>query len=190
MDEVLFVCTGNLCRSPAAALLLRRELADAGRADVTVHSAGTMGSDVGSPLLLVAEGSAFGLDLGAHVPRTVAPDMIETADLVVGLAREHVRETVVAVPTSFPRTFTLREIVRRGLAVGPRQRAEDLGTWLARLHEGRLRADLMGASPDDDVMDPMGGTPDDYRLMLSEVEALTRSLRTLAWPVATPPDAG
>ena len=37
---------------------------------------------------------------------------------------------------------------------------------------GRLRADLMGASPDDDVLDPMGGTPDDDRRMLTDVALL------------------
>ena len=114
MDDVLFVCTGNLCRSPSAALLLRQQLRDAGGAEVTVHSAGTVGADVGPPRSLVEEGLAFGIDLAAHVPRTVDPAMIQAADLVVGLTREHVRETVVAVPSSFPRTFTLREIIRRG----------------------------------------------------------------------------
>ena len=190
MDDVLFVCTGNLCRSPSAALLLRQQLGDAGGAEVTVHSAGTVGADVGPPRPLVEEGRTFGIDLAAHVPRTVDPAMIQAADLVVGLTREHVRETVVAVPSSFPRTFTLREIIRRGLHTGARGAAEDLGAWLARLHDGRLRADLMGESPDDDVIDPMGGTPDDYRRMLTEVAALTRTLRNLAWPIATLPAAG
>jgi protein-tyrosine phosphatase len=190
MADVLFVCTGNLCRSPAAALLLLRQLGDAGRAEVTVHSAGTVGADVGPPRPLVEEGHAFGIDLAAHVPRTVDPGMIQGADLVVGLTREHVRETVVLVPPSFPRTFTLREIIRRGLHMGPRDPGEDLGTWLTRLHDGRLRTDLMGQSPDDDVIDPMGGTPDDYRRMLTEVAALTRDLRNLAWPIATLPAAG
>jgi protein-tyrosine phosphatase len=187
MDDVLFVCTGNVCRSPSAALLLRQQLGDAGGAEVTVHSAGTAGVDVGPPRPLVEEGRTFGIDLFAHVPRTVDPAMIQAADLVLGLTREHVRETVVAVPSSFPRTFTLREIIRRGLHTGARGAAEDLSAWLARLHDGRLRADLMAESPDDDVVDPMGGWPDDYRRMLTEVAALTRTLRNLAWPSTTLP---
>ncbi len=190
MAEVLFVCTGNRCRSPSAALLLRKQLGEAGSDDVEVLSAGTMGVDVGAPRPLVQEGLAFGIDLGAHVPRKVDPGMIQTADLVVGLTREHVRQAVLAVPRSFQRTFTLREIVRRGLHTGPRGAAEDLGAWLARLHEGRLRADLMDASPDDGVIDPLGGSRDDYRRMLTEVSALTHTLRDLAWPSAKPPAAG
>ena len=86
MAEVLFVCTGNLCRSPSAALLLRQQLGDTGGAEVEVHSAGTVEADsFGSPRALVQEGRAFGIDLGAHVPRMVEPGMIEAADLVVGL---------------------------------------------------------------------------------------------------------
>lgn len=189
MADVLFVCTGNLCRSPSAALFLRQQLGNAG-SEVTVHSAGTMEVDLGAPRALVLEGRAFGIDLADHVPRIVEPEMIRFADLVVGLAREHLRETVVAVPTSFPKTFTLREIVRRGLDAGPRGTAEGLGAWLARVHDGRLRADLIGESPDDDVIDPMGGTREDYRRMLTDVAALTGTLRSLAWPVAKLPAAG
>ncbi|MGO9857661.1 MAG: hypothetical protein ACLPYY_21800, partial [Acidimicrobiales bacterium] len=165
MAGVLFVCTGNLCRSPSAALFLRQQLGDAG-SEVTVHSAGTMEVDAGPPRALLLEGRTLGIDLADHVPRTVDSDMIRAADLVVGLTREHLRETVVAVPPSFPKTFTLREIVRRGLDTGPRGASEDLAAWIDRLHDGRLVADLMGESPDDDVMDPMGGTPEDYRRML------------------------
>jgi protein-tyrosine phosphatase len=119
MADVLFVCTGNLCRSPSAALLLRQQLGDQAGAEVTVHSAGTVGADVGPPSALVKEGRAFGIDLGGHVPHMVDLGMIQAADLVVGMTREHVRETVVAVPTSFPRTFTLREIAEGSSRRGP-----------------------------------------------------------------------
>ena len=47
----------------------------------------------------------------------------------------------------------------------------------------------MGASTDDDVMDPLGGSRDDYRRMLTEVSELTQTLRDLAWPSAMPPAA-
>lgn len=189
MVDVLFVCTGNLCRSPSAALFLRQQLGGAG-SEVTVHSAGTVEVGVGTPRALLVEGRALGIDLADHLPRMIDPDMIRAADLVVSLTRQHLRETVIAVPSSFPRTFTLREIVRRGVHTGPRGAAEDLGAWLTRLHDGRRRTDLMGASPDDDIVDPLGGTPDDYRQMLTDVLGLTETLRNLAWPIATLPAAG
>ncbi len=176
------MCTGNRCRSPSAALLLNQQLGDIGRDDVPVRSAGTVGGDVGPPRPLVLESRAFGIDLGPHVPRRVDPGTIGAADLVVGLAREHVRLMVLAVPTAFPKTFTLREIVRRGLRTGPRHDTVDLGVWLAHLHDGRRHADLMGDSPEDDVIDPLGGSRDDYRRMLTDLSALTKTLCDLAWP--------
>ena len=56
-----------------------------------MHSAGTSGTDVVAPRPLVEEGRAFDIDLAVHVSRTVDPAMIEAADLVVGLTRQHVR---------------------------------------------------------------------------------------------------
>jgi hypothetical protein len=98
------------------------------------------------------------------------------------MSREHVREAVLADPLSFAKTFTLREIVRRGQEKGQRRSDEALGEWLARLHEGRRHTDLVGDSPHDDIADPMGGSSDDYRRMLEDVSALTQSLSQLAWP--------
>jgi protein-tyrosine-phosphatase len=182
VTDVLFLCTGNLCRSPSAALLLSRHLERSGTTGVMVHSAGTLGAPFGSPDLLVEEARPFGIDLGDHTPRRFDPAMIADADLVVGLSREHVREAVLADIPSFPKSFTLRELVRRGSAVGPRRDGEALGEWLARVHQGRRHAELIGDSPDDDVVDPMGGTSDDYRVMLVDVESLTATLSQLAWP--------
>ena len=182
MSEVLFVCYGNLCRSPSAALLLREELARAGITSVTVRSAGIAEADVGTPLDLVDEAQQFGIDLADHIPHVVDTAEIDAADLVIGMTREHLRETVVAVPSSFSKTFTLREIVRRGLLEGTRSTGENLRAWLARLHVGRRRADFIGASLEDDVLDPMGGMAEDYRFMLAELATLTEALRELAWP--------
>jgi protein-tyrosine phosphatase len=182
MANVLFLCTGNLCRSPSAELLLEQQLSQSGTTGVTVHSAGTSGSTFGPPERLVKEGREFGLQLGDHVPRKFDTGMLQGADLVLGMAREHVREAVLADPPSFAKTFTLREIVRRGQEKGQRRTGEALGEWLARLHEGRRHTDLVGDSPLDDIADPMGGSSDDYRRMLEDVSALTQSLHQLAWP--------
>jgi protein-tyrosine phosphatase len=182
MADVLFLCTGNLCRSPSAALLLEQQLAQSGATDVTVRSAGVQGASFGPPDRLVEEAQSYGLSLGDHVPRKFDSGMIAGADLVIGMSREHVREVVLVDPSSFSKTFTLREIVRRGNEKGQRRTDESLEEWLARLHDGRRHADLIGDSGDDDIVDPMGGSSDDYRRMLKDVSALTNSLRQLAWP--------
>jgi protein-tyrosine phosphatase len=186
VSNVLFVCTGNLCRSPSAELLLRQQLAESGTIGVTVHSAGVSGASFGPPGKLVREAQKFGLTLGDHVPRKLDTDMLTGADLIIGMAREHLREIVLAAPDSFSRTFTLREIVRRGGDKGQRLEGEPLGEWLDRLHDGRRHLDLVGNSRQDDTPDPMGGSSDDYRRMLEDVSSLTQSLSRLAWPQSMP----
>jgi protein-tyrosine phosphatase len=182
MSVVLTICTGNLCRSPSAELLLERDLTVSGIDGVTVHSAGTRGAKYGPPDRLVKEARNFGIDLAGHVPRKFDTSMIVEADVVIGMAREHVREVVVAEASAFAKTFTLREIVRRGQAQGPRPSDVELGAWLASIHVGRRYSDLIGDAAEDDIADPMGGSSDDYRRMLHDVAALTTSFRQLAWP--------
>lgn len=177
-----FLCSGNLCRSPSAALLFEHQLARSGTDGVTVHSAGVRGAPFGPPEPLVKEAQAFGLNLGNHRPRKFDANMIVDADLIIGMSREHVREGVLANPPSFAKTFTLREIVRRGHERGPRGTEEAFGEWVARLHNGRRHADLIGDSVDDDIIDPMGGSSHDYRRMLNDVASLTESVSQLAWP--------
>jgi protein-tyrosine phosphatase len=80
--NVLFVCTGNTCRSPLAVVALRAELGeDVG--EIHLSSAGT-GAAVGLP---ASEGSlqvaaAEGFDLSGHRSRPVTREMADEADLV------------------------------------------------------------------------------------------------------------
>jgi len=123
-----------------------------------------------------------GLDAAAHRSRRLEPDLAREADLVLALERAHVREVVVLEPEAWARTFTVKELVRRAAAAGPRVAGESLSAWLARLHAGRRRADLLGASPDDDVPDPTGGSPEDYEATADELDALLSRLVLLGWP--------
>jgi protein-tyrosine phosphatase len=181
MTTVLFVCTGNLCRSPSAALLLAQHLSEAGPPDVTVESAGTSETTSTVPPKLVHEASGFGLDLYSHVPRRVDTATIARADMVIGMARTHVRETVLADPSSFTKTFTLREIVRRGVEKGQRRPLLPLAEWMDEVGGGRRHAEFLGDSAQDDIADPMGGTSVEYRTMLLELATLTRTLHSLIW---------
>jgi len=159
-----------------------QRLAEMGPTDVVVTSAGTSGTSSVPPTPLLREGAAFGLQVADHVPTRVTPEALAAADLVVCMALEHVRELVVLHPAAFAKTFTLREIVRRGTAAGPRHPGEALGEYLLRLHAGRRHMDLIGTSPQDDTPDPMGGQSEDFRRMLEEIDVLTRRLYDLLWP--------
>ena len=108
-------------------------------------------------------------------------ELVREADLVLAMAREHVREAVVLVPEAFPRTFTLKELVRRGSQIGARQPAEPLDRWLAQAHAGRTTRDLMGTSPEDDVADPIGQPRPAYERMVNDLNSLIDRLTWLVW---------
>ena len=88
--RILFVCTGNICRSPLAAALLQRALAQRGIDGLEVASAGTGAWD-GAP---VSEGAYLvglerGLDLSAHRARLLTRELVDQADLILTMARHH-----------------------------------------------------------------------------------------------------
>ena len=90
MTRVLFVCTGNVCRSPLAEVLLRHEADARGLADVEVGSAGTGAWD-GAP---ASEGAYLvalehDLDLSAHRARLLTRDLLRESDLVLTMSRHH-----------------------------------------------------------------------------------------------------
>jgi len=182
--HALVVCTANVCRSPVTERLLTERLADQVDADGerwVVTSAGT--ADVIAPLdrntLFVA--AAAGLDLTDHRPRPLTAEIVATdgPDLVLGMAREHVRDAVVLDPTAWPRTFTLKELVRRAHDAAPPAPGETFEHWLARLSYGRTPEALLGADPLDDVDDPYGLARRHHRQMLGEVTLLVDQLVTL-----------
>jgi protein-tyrosine phosphatase len=176
--EILMLCTGNTCRSPMAAALLSRRLDDAGvKAGVT--SAGLLfdgkpATDHGQAVM-----ATRGLDTSGHRSRKLQSDIVGGADLLVGMARSHVREAVALVPDVWPRSFTLKEIVRRGEERGGPAPDESLADWLARLHFGRRLSDLLGDSAEDDVADPIGGPLESYERTAAELDDLTARLARL-----------
>jgi protein-tyrosine phosphatase len=182
VTAVLFVCSGNICRSPTAAALLAAR-ADSRGDDISVVSAGTLDLAEPSPAEVVAAAADLGADVSTHVGHRFTPDEVVQADLIIGMAREHVREVVLAQPDVWPSAFTLRELVRRGHAVGRRGRLVSLDDWIARVHEGRRHTDLLGESDDDDVPDPMGGSPSEYRASAKQIAGLVDELVALAWPL-------
>ena len=162
MTDVLVLCAANMCRSPMAAALLARELA-ARDAAVTVGSAGLLADgEPPAPLAVVAVAD-LGLDISGHRSRLV-------------------RAAVVLAPEVWPRAFTLKELVRRGEQAGPRPPGVSLADWLARAHDGRDRAALLGDSAEDDVADPIGGPPQAFAQTAGLLSQLTGRLAGLCWP--------
>ena len=178
--RVLTVCTANVGRSPVSERLLAKHL-DAAGVDAVVRSVGTHGGQLGVHADTLAAAAEAGADISDHVsrPLTAAAVRDEGADLVIGMTREHLREIVALEPAAWPRTFTLKELGRAVVRVGPA--GGDVAGWVARASEGRKAADLMTPSPDDDLSDPYGRARRYHDAMVRDVDELTRAIaRALA----------
>lgn len=151
--------------------LLRRRAGDLGL-DLGVGSVGLLRSGLPASAHGVNLMAERGIDMSGHRSRAMSRELLSPAHLILAMAREHVREAVVLDPALWPRTFTLKELVRRGEATGPRQAGESLEQWLGRVGQGRRVADLAGSSPADDVADPYGGPRSAYERMAAELDVL------------------
>lgn len=179
--EILTVCTGNVCRSPMSQYILQRDL-DRRGVEATVTSAGLLRAGMPAADEVIELLDARGLDARGHLSRPIDPDMLAATDLVLGMAREHVREVVLMRPELFGRTFTLRELVRLGREHGPRRPGESLADWLARLGADRQPSDVLGASQVDDIADPIGHRFGVFKKTAVEIDDLTAELVAMAWP--------
>jgi protein-tyrosine-phosphatase len=184
VPRVLFVCTANRCRSPMAAALLDRRLRRRG-ITADVRSAGLLEEGTPSPAEVVLTMVDYGFDLSAHRSHRLGAEDVTSADLIIGLERQHVREAVLVSGSRAARgrAFTLRELVRRARAAGPRPASLTLDQELRELNRGRRPSELLGASPLDDVADPIGSGLANYRSAAATIDDLVGELVALLWPV-------
>ncbi|WP_069386656.1 hypothetical protein [Cellulosimicrobium cellulans] len=180
MLRLLAVCTGNICRSPAAQLLL----SDALDASVDVTSAGTQ-AVVGSPVAepVARRLSALGLDHATFAARALTPALVGASDVVVTMTARQRAVVLDHAPGALRRTFLLTELVLLAEHADPALRqGDDDETRLRSLlaSAGRLRARL-GTLRAPDVEDPYGRDEDVHTRVLEElrtsVARLGRALR-------------
>lgn len=124
-EHILVVCTGNICRSPVGAAMLAQALPN-----LRIESAGVKaldGEGVAAEARALAE--ADGLEVAAHVARTVTPSMISTAELVLVMSDRQRRAVTAPVPETLGKVMLF-------------------GHWLATEPSGREIPDPYGRSPE------------------------------------------
>jgi protein-tyrosine-phosphatase len=157
-EKILFVCTGNQCRSPMAEGLLKHLLSErcgGAPSPVTVSSCGTGGfcevPATKEAVQVMAEG---GIDISAHRSRPLTEALLREADLVLVMSEGHLRHIEMLYPGSGHKTHLLREYMSKNPAL------------------------LEGES---DIADPIGRSLDAYRevyvLLREECEKLCATLQ-------------
>lgn len=191
--SVLFVSTGNVCRSPLAEGLLRGRLTAALGAVARTfrcESAGTWGHQGA-----VMEDNAaavlreHGADPAGFLARELGPDQLLVADLILGAAREHREQVRLIDPYAAGRTFSIREFARLARlvdaaelpAADPAARARELVDRVAL-----LRTSGAGTpGPDDDIADPFGAPLHVFRLCARSIDEALADLVDLLAPAST-----
>ncbi|MBS1673024.1 MAG: low molecular weight phosphatase family protein [Actinobacteria bacterium] len=160
---ILTVCTGNICRSPLAEVLLRARLEAFG---VRLHSAGTHAL-VGAGMPEEAQAVALSrharpADTAAHRGRRLREPMVLESDLVLTMTQEQRGFAVKLVPNKLHRIFPVREFARaaNGLPDAEIRRLAATGGDDPRARLGMVIMAISARrgpiSDDDDVLDPYG----------------------------------
>jgi protein-tyrosine phosphatase len=186
---VLFVCTGNICRSPLGERLLAAAVQRAGLTDVIGVSSAGVQAMTGKPM--TEQAGAICVELGgdpsAHRARDLTEKHIEDADLIIAMAREHRSAIVRMVPRAVSRSFTLIEFSRLFAVVAahvPEPVAvahEEVPAFLRRVvietAGSRGLAEVLVDPGMDDVVDPYRRSQETYDLSASQITTAGNSIR-------------
>ena len=162
---VLFVCTGNICRSPTAEALARRELEHHPGVPIQVSSAGSHaleGNPAASRSLLAA--ATRGANLERHFARELTRRRVRAADLILCMAAEH-RPFVLSYDRgAADRTFLLATFAR----------VASQWDWLATSPSElvALAAEHGREQEGDDIDDPLGHPAEAYAACAERLDGL------------------
>jgi protein-tyrosine phosphatase len=160
--HILFVCTGNICRSPTAERLAAAYAAHNGIIDFTASSAGTRavrGHPIHPNAAVVLE--ELGGDASDFAARQLKPKIAAAADLIIAMTGAH-RDTVLeTAPRQLKQSFTLAEAARLASMDGA-----DTISDLAALRPHLTANDMA------DIPDPIGQSPEVFAAVGAQIAEL------------------
>ncbi len=175
--KVLFVCTGNICRSPLGEYLLRDQL-ESLKSGINISSAGTMAVIGGAvPDEIKNFSNSLNVEINNHSPRLITAGMIGNADLILTAERSHRSEVVSLVPRASAKTFTLNQFARLALqheeAIARGDLAQpqvsNLYDLILELADFRSIATPPEQPSNDDIDDPYRKSLADYQSAGNEI---------------------
>lgn len=169
--SILFVCTANRIRSPFAAAVARRIVAEH-ELSLTVSSAGLDPGGLAAMDQMVGVAERFDIDLSGHESRQVTRELVDASDLVIAMTGAHVIDLAGAHPDAVNRVATLREAAAAASAeLGPpRWKPPAMRAWAARVTQRPLEVLLGG---EVDVADPVGRSKRIHRRTATLINELT-----------------
>jgi RpiB/LacA/LacB family sugar-phosphate isomerase len=108
MKTILFVCTGNVCRSPMAEGLFRHATRGAGEYRVLSAGLGAVDGQPPSPFAIQAL-KEVGVDIAELRSRALSADLVQQADFIFGMTHGHVDTITLLYPKAAEKTFLIRE---------------------------------------------------------------------------------
>lgn len=169
--HVLFVCTGNICRSPLAERLAVALAAESGIEGFSASSAGTravVGSAIEPTAACVLEGLGGRPD--GFRARRLTPEIASAASIVLTMTEAHRDEVLNLAPGQLRSTFTLRAAARLTAASGART--------IAEIFSAQPR---YAATRSDDILDPIGRDEATFVAIGSEIAELLVPVLTALW---------
>lgn len=183
--NLLFVCTGNTCRSPLAEGMMRL-MADAAGLQVNIRSAGVAASDGAS---ISRHSEAILRDKGFRgtiASSRVTGALAEWADLILTMTEGHKRTLIRQYPQAIDKTHTLKAYVEddaERLAADEERERLTVELEIKRALDQPISAEerarileLNRQSSNPDIADPFGGDRGDYEACADELETYLRKL--------------
>lgn len=112
MKKILFVCTGNTCRSPMAMyIFIKMAASQNDRFDYEAASAGLAVSAVSPPSenAVLAVRELFGIDISLHRSRQISREDVEGAYLILTMTLSHKNYILSLFPNAYQKVYTLKE---------------------------------------------------------------------------------
>jgi protein-tyrosine-phosphatase len=170
--KVLFVCTGNSCRSPMAEGILKKMLKENKLDNFEVGSAGTSSLDGAFPSLFAMEvAKTQNVDLTHHRSHQLNQQILRKADLILAMSNEHLEQIQKMDEKTLEKTYLLKTFPQHHPA------------FSSKTHTGHPSGKDLSMTKNENkssevsyIKDPIGGSIEDYNRCFLEIEKEIRRI--------------